>query len=1454
MSDKNNLYKQNITRAMRAGMNFDMVSGSVQDVQHVSFSSQLYESSMLRHSADSETGQLYFRFRGYSRLSDKQKCIEEVIRQAEIYHEDQIGIQVIRWIQDQTVTTRYKYLSSAGLLFGMKFSQLELYPYNTKKHPDIYLDFFEKALSASVPPIDVIRYYRLITEGQHIENEYYLPLILHPNSDKIEIGTTRECKEEVTPSPYRIQKTKCSRIPLYNLNQKPIIVQDEEGNDTQLEIEYYPNDSLETIKLRYAIINHLPYETVYMEVIDKNSIEEEMEIEGVNIQFIANKPWRYNPLEHKKIVCTSIIDLIEQYPIHLQTTETIISSINTLSSQFQTYCNIDKKDGYYIYLLVRSIFFDGLEIVNEEETECIPSEDIIQHIENQIDYIEILLAKPIDTKVFKIVIENYCKRYLETLKIGNKYVTLYPDEEESYSTNIFECLRGVHEYKKEYTQPSMISPIHETNFTIAGELQVDGTDIYEYFNLFECNQTVPFLNLHHFYKCLNGAKCPSEWANPEEENIDTLRFYMCQIDLPDLRDEHYSLCELKQIKSEKGIFYYEYIIYGTVHTEIQLLLTKFLQVCPVKPSSMTVKKQFGKGLFICSGVPFNEDLFYDFATNEKLVSEMVTIDEKYKIHKIRGGLKFVVHLNRMDQTNVLKCVLRTKIIERSNEPEIRDFPHLVKIGQSVLSIQCSGTLHPYLLQFYKYMLDSFFYYMYQTYPTQVTQYYCNYIENIKEIVTPISKPSVIRKELTLKDLAPDLFLPGYVRSCSHPPTIVQEEQLSEIVNKGFQVMRFPKEDSGLLSHNYVCTKDKKKPYPGLRINDMDNAEIYPAIPCCYQDNQDSQGTLRYKYEHDIPLTDGQPLSTNFISTRKCLKHGQEGILPSVVKHFLTTTDNDCLINKSQFIRIAVPKGNWSVFDALQLATGKVITQEDLYTKCMEYVNMNLCSQSNLTIHEAVHILQSHSYIEVRDWYPILEQLFQVKIAIFATTRDNLEGELSYPNYKRFYIINPYVNMHFKHMVLLFNTYGGEFDRLTYPHNELIVKKLNTQTKAKQYTQLFPIDGETAKAILSVSSLLMNQRFIPFKLPISTQKSDGYGKIREINIQSTSLYTSPLPPTITNLGVALEELSVEQFITLATDHEFTKIESIQHNQLEIGVSAIHPENNTQIIYKWDVPQPIREDLPTYVIDIDGYPIPPSSTISFLKEYNYYQRLSNVITSYALYLFSTLKYAEKLTLEMFYSYIIVDKNHSYTTITRSLDLQNTSFIQNNKLIVTSENIKTRVIYYIKMCLEYNESFLDAYRFNRYIPFYYNNSEDFTKSIEYTVYNHVEEYLETRRLKKPQYTLYSSLFKSKTSYFFSNPLVRNGKLFLVIPFSTKEQAIACSSMYYTKGMIYSNSSHIIDESFTEMDATIVEFNQIQNEIRLHSPIKSRIKQEIYIGKYVILKSKQEITWFSMLEYKNI
>ena len=222
MTDKNERYKANIARAITSGISYDLASSSGGELENIAFSNPLYESSMLRYSSGEEGTiiQPYFRFKGYSRLSDKQKCIEEVIRQAEIYHEDSAGIQVIKWIQEQNSNVRFRYLSSAGLLFGMKYSQLDIYPYNAKKHEDIITSFFEKALLANVPPLDVIRYWRKIsnTSNSFFSNENIPPILIHPENYNVSIG--KSLCESLEPL---INKEK-NTIKDVNINSKELVL------------------------------------------------------------------------------------------------------------------------------------------------------------------------------------------------------------------------------------------------------------------------------------------------------------------------------------------------------------------------------------------------------------------------------------------------------------------------------------------------------------------------------------------------------------------------------------------------------------------------------------------------------------------------------------------------------------------------------------------------------------------------------------------------------------------------------------------------------------------------------------------------------------------------------------------------------------------------------------------------------------------------------------------------------------------------------------------------------------------------------------------------------------------------------------------------------------------------------------------------------------------------------
>lgn len=1452
---KSNSYTQNLNRALRGGLQYDIASQSGKELENLSFSNALYESSMLRYT--SEEGEIlspYFRFKGYSRLSDKQKCIEEIIRQSEIHHEDQIGIKVIKWIQQQDNSMRFKYISSSGLLFGMKYGSLELYDYNRDKHEEIILNFFNKALEASVPPLDVIRYWRFLNIP--LDNDNIPPIKLSTKSNKIEIGKNI-CNKLITQTElnnefqFKTDPVEYNTLVLYNYEKLPIEIEDENGNIEQLRIQYYRNDTLETIKLRYAYENNIPIDMVVMELYDDTKVENEEKILDVNVQYVSSKKWKYNELETKKILVNSIIDIVEQYPIDLTNDKTIKKSINNLSEEISNKLGYNKQDAFYLYLIVRYSVFDGNDIVDINTNTIIDIDEIIYTIENNIEYFEILLVHSIEKIKFKNIIRSYCESYLKTIELSKTVTNIVIENDEiDVKNNVMEKLEQIYSINNPFTS----SNIYETNFTMNGTFLLEYVDLYELFNLIQCTHIVPFANINHFYKSLNNIKVPLEWCKEEDEKIDTLRFYINQLDTETLNEENYSLCEIKQMNSEQGINTFQYIVYGTINIEMNSLITKFLHVLPVKPKEITVKKEFGKGIFIMNDSDFNEDVFYDFATNEMCVKQMIKIDEKYKIHKVRGGLKFVIYLNGFQQTDGLKCILRKKNIEKSTDVEVKYFPQIAKVGKEVIVLQLIGNVNNHMLETYKKYLEQLFYYITKRYYINYVQYYCEKVENIVSLTESIPK-EIIKKEFTLKEYVPDLFLSGYVRGCSYPPNIIIDDEKDKYISEGKQVMSFPKKDTGLSVYNYVCDKDKKRIYPGLRVNDMENNELYPYIPCCYQDNQDVKGSIRYSYENDIPIITDTTTIGAFITTRKLLKPGQDGALPPSIKNLLTMSDNEALLGDANFVRTYIQKGNDSIIYALKEATNKLnkYTYEEIIEKMYSYVYMNLLSQSNITIQEAVSILDTKSYIEVRNWGPILERIFNVKIAIFVCDKNDIEGRLSYTNYQRYYITNPFEEEKYKHMICILNTYGGEFDRIQVPHNELIVKRY--KEKKIQTQSYFDIKSETSKAIYTLWNKMVHIKPVYNPLPIQKQYNDGYGKIREIVVDNSLLYISPSSPSLltTSKHVSLQSKNVmniddileeKDAILLFNKYNITNIHKLLYNNEVVAlVGYINSKEQLQIVVKIKYPSKKSIEFPEYNIQKYGYPIPPVN-ISFLKQYSFYYRLTNYITSYACYFYSILFNEKNITIQDFSDYIQVVKTHDYGQLYRILDLHKNNIIINNKLIVTSEDIKHRTLFYLEMLKNYNYLYLVSYKHNKYIPSYYNHADDFTKNIEFTVYNNIDEYLETRRVKKAQYSLYQTMFKSASSYFFSNKTVFDNQVYLVIPAKSKIEA-ANRSIYYTEtNIVQLNPLPQTGEySILIQDGNLFTLDD--------NPIEEMNKPKSLVGKYVLYyPNKTEEYYFSMIE----
>jgi hypothetical protein len=113
----------------------------------------------------------------------------------------------------------------------------------------------------------------------------------------------------------------------------------------------------------------------------------------------------------------------------------------------------------------------------------------------------------------------------------------------------------------------------------------------------------------------------------------------------------------------------------------------------------------------------------------------------------------------------------------------------------------------------------------------------NYYSEYTNISEPEKITEEVRKEKSLKDIVPELFLPKYTRICRKPPTIIENDEEN---SKNLPVMIFPKSDKeGTMQRKYICNYDKTM-YPGVRDNPHANADKFPVVPCCYDKPQTSK--------------------------------------------------------------------------------------------------------------------------------------------------------------------------------------------------------------------------------------------------------------------------------------------------------------------------------------------------------------------------------------------------------------------------------------------------------------------------------------------------------------------------------------------------------------------------------------------------------------------------------------
>jgi Family of unknown function (DUF5757) len=246
---------------------------------------------------------------------------------------------------------------------------------------------------------------------------------------------------------------------------------------------------------------------------------------------------------------------------------------------------------------------------------------------------------------------------------------------------------------------------------------------------------------------------------------------------------------------------------------------------------------------------FDASMFADMVMINRYVSDVVVIDEFINASRKTNTGCYVKLLNK--PTSAVGLSLRQT--ERAGEYGMRS------IGEWYVLCRTRTSTTQDIVPLQQIILKIF--HLYNEQVDKLSEFYRRYIN-----FTPITctTKSQIKKRSAKKCLKgvraveSEIFPTTYSRYCQHQPVIIDDEKdaVDKHGNK-LQIMRFPTKgeiaSDGMPydTRMYVCKKDNKYIYPGVRDNKCENKEKFPYLPCCFKTDQTTRVLSDYqKYFFD----------------------------------------------------------------------------------------------------------------------------------------------------------------------------------------------------------------------------------------------------------------------------------------------------------------------------------------------------------------------------------------------------------------------------------------------------------------------------------------------------------------------------------------------------------------------------------------------------------------------------
>ena len=845
------------------------------------------------------------------------------------------------------------------------------------------------------------------------------------------------------------------------------------------------------------------------------------------------------------------------------------------------------------------------------------------------------------------------------------------------------------------------------------ELELENvSSILEIFNNIILNTNIPFASTNNFYKIFKGFIPPVEWSNLFDKSTSFRDKYK------DINRETNIILKVLEEKKVKNIDSYTEIIlsikkinviqvkveYNKENISKNEIINSFLSVFNTKNKIQNEKESNVNGVYYIPMQKLNKEGLLDMIMNNNLFSNLLVVNEskigkKNSVHiyfensKI-GKITANITPYRIEKNDILRFkfkdfplksfYIRVKITKCDNIKKVTNFQ---KLFSKLFIIYNKGIDD--VLKFYE-------------------DHYCPIYEDIEdEFVEDVNK------KIKLKDIDPFVFQPNYGKLCDTEPVFLTDEQaqLKILEGKEDNIIRFPKEKTENSFPKYYMCDDETLKFPGLRDNPYLNNDVLPYIPCCYEKNQKIiEGSKYRNYYFDEPLNEREYKVQDIKKTNKILEYESHGYLPENLNKLFFIGDQEGIYyregvfrNKSSFLNC--------VMQALNKETN-ILKYKNKDSR-LNYLNKirkelatpkyaSYCKQEmyEYNIDDIVKKIENpEEYFDPKLFIHLLELYFNCNIFLFSREND---GELLIPRNIQCY----YKMKNKKKCIFVFEHLGSTADKATYPQCELIIRQISEYKKDTE--NIFSFSSPISKNIFNVfekysASYILNKKISlininwPWNNAIS-QIIDSYGKTRGINItynsNTVSIITDPIQPVnlIEDVSNIIYNTDVNTAYEILNELNADNIETEIYN------------NNKKI-------KGIIGNINVYILVDD------SSKFSSILEYNKYKKLSRYITEYMFWIFSkylkenNLKEVSETVYKDFKNkYILVNKDFEYKDIGKLFSMKNSGIINDNKLIVKSEETLKRLFYVLRMKLLRNEQELLDYYQKDMIDNYYLNITDF------------------------------------------------------------------------------------------------------------------------------------------------